>query len=122
MVNQNIRKKVFEADCNRCIVCGFSGKSLDKKPILEAAHIIPDNEGGPESLGNLISLCVRCHRLFDDYNLFYFDPETRRMILHESCDAERLDIFEKEGIFCPDRIEKGYLTRRKQLVCGYWID
>ena len=121
MVRQKVREEVFEADCNHCIVCGFSGKSLDKRPILEAAHIIPNNEGGPENLGNLISLCVRCHRLFDDYRLFYFDPETRRMILHESCDAESLDLFEKESIFCPDRIEKGYLTRRKQLVCSYWI-
>jgi len=120
MVKQKVRKKVFEADCNCCIVCGFSGQSLDQKPILEAAHIIPDNEGGPENLGNLISLCVRCHRLFDDYHLFYFDPETRKMILHPSCDAESLVLFDEGGILCPDRIEKGYLTRRKQLVCGNW--
>jgi len=121
MVNQKVRKKVLEADCNSCIVCGFSGKSLEQKPMLEAAHIIPDSEGGPENLGNLISLCVRCHRLFDFYHLFYFDPETRKIILHKNCEAESLGIYDEVGILCPERIEKGYLTRRKQLVCGYWI-
>jgi len=120
MVNKKVRKNVLEADCNCCIVCGFSGKSMAGEPILEAAHIIPDNEGGPETLGNLISLCVRCHRLFDDYHLFYFDPDTRKMILHLSCDIERLALLSEHQISCPERIQSGYLIRRKQLVCSYW--
>jgi predicted restriction endonuclease len=120
MVNQKVRIKVLEADGNCCIVCGFSGRSLGRSPILEAAHIIPETEGGPENLENLISLCVRCHRLLDMYHLFYFDPDTRKLILNPSCDAGSLGLIDEGVISCPDRIERGYLTRRQQIVRSHW--
>ena len=48
-------------------VCQLCGKTLDYKdkqgrPYLEAHHIIPLAENGPDELSNMAALCPNCHR------------------------------------------------------------
>lgn len=44
----------------RCMYCG-----LDIEEILEAAHVIPDSEGGAASTGNIRILCANHHTALD---------------------------------------------------------
>jgi 5-methylcytosine-specific restriction endonuclease McrA len=50
-----IRKRVLERDGRTCNHCGQSeGK-------MEVDHILPRHRGGDDSMGNLQTLCQRCH-------------------------------------------------------------
>ena len=51
-----------------CAVC------LTQINIVEAAHIVPVSEGGPDEVWNGIALCPNHHRLFDS-RLLLIDPE-----------------------------------------------
>ena len=121
-MRDNIKKSVFKQDASKCIVCSFSEMSLEGEKILEAAHILPEGggENGPYTMENLVSLCPRCHRLMDYYYLFYFDEDSREMVLHESYSRQRLGIREDWEVRCPERIHRGYLVRRKQIVTAKW--
>ena len=44
----------------KCLVCGF-----DQVDLLEAAHIIPDSQGGPSNLKNGRLLCLNHHKAHD---------------------------------------------------------
>lgn len=52
-------KRVREAYGHRCCFCGFGGG------VIEAAHIKPVEDGGPDDLANGLALCPTHHRLFD---------------------------------------------------------
>ncbi len=52
-------KRVLTAYGHRCCFCGFGGS------VVEAAHIKPVSDGGPDDLPNGFALCPTHHRLFD---------------------------------------------------------
>ena len=47
-----------------CQLCGITLDYKDKqgRPYLEAHHIIPLAENGPDELSNMTALCPNCHR------------------------------------------------------------
>ncbi len=47
-----------------CQLCGITLEYKDKqgRPYLEAHHIIPLSENGPDELSNMVALCPNCHR------------------------------------------------------------
>lgn len=53
---------VKKRDGYQCQKCGRSTDS----PKLEAHHIVPKHAGGPDELGNLVTLCAHCHRYAPD--------------------------------------------------------
>ena len=55
-LDENIRKAVILRDGCRCRECGKSNT------ILEVHHIKPKRLGGSNALGNLITLCGKCHQ------------------------------------------------------------
>jgi hypothetical protein len=57
---RQFRSQLLAAHKPECAVCGF-----DQIEILEAAHIIPDSEGGPSSVDNGRLLCPNHHRAHD---------------------------------------------------------
>ncbi|WP_220186402.1 HNH endonuclease [Brevibacillus halotolerans] len=60
-------KKVAKQKANfRCVIC--------YKPFVEVHHIIPQAEGGDDSLDNAAPLCASCHDLFGG------NPEKRKQI------------------------------------------
>lgn len=55
---RNVRKAVLERDlytCQRCMKTSKSGKGLS------VHHLLPRSSGGTNELGNLITLCHKCH-------------------------------------------------------------
>ena len=55
-LDENIRKAVILRDGCKCMDCG------KKDTILEVHHIIPKRLKGKNNLGNLITLCSKCHQ------------------------------------------------------------
>ncbi|MBK8979645.1 MAG: HNH endonuclease [Planctomycetes bacterium] len=56
----HFRRLVLQAYRHRCTVC-----ELRVRPLLDAAHIVPDRDGGDASVQNGLGLCVLHHRAFD---------------------------------------------------------
>jgi putative restriction endonuclease len=56
----HFRRLVLQAYRHRCSVC-----ELRVRPLLDAAHIVPDREAGDASVQNGLGLCVLHHRAFD---------------------------------------------------------
>ncbi|MBN1547369.1 MAG: HNH endonuclease [Syntrophaceae bacterium] len=75
------RERVIKAYQERCAVC-----RLHHRVLLDAAHIIPDSEGGPAEERNGLSLCKLHHAAFDRW-FFSVRPdysiEVRKSILEE---------------------------------------
>jgi hypothetical protein len=57
-----IRRKVYQRDGYRCVLCGKKGK-------IHAHHIIPVKVSKDNSLSNLVSVCDKCHRKLEAVGL-----------------------------------------------------
>lgn len=75
------RERVLEAYREHCAIC-----SLKHRELLDAAHIIPDTQGGKAIVTNGLSLCKIHHAVFDQ-NIIGITPdykiEVRQDILEE---------------------------------------
>ena len=54
-----IRKRVYQRDGYRCVMCGKKGK-------LHAHHIVPVRISKDNSMNNLVSVCNECHRKLEE--------------------------------------------------------
>ena len=54
-LDENLRIATLMRDKYQCISCG------KKKVQLQAHHIVPQNQGGKDTIKNLITLCQSCH-------------------------------------------------------------
>lgn len=54
-----VREIVYQRDNERCIICG-SNQGLPN------AHYIPRSQGGLGVEENIVTLCPKCHRQFDN--------------------------------------------------------
>ena len=54
-----------------CQLCSLSApfRDHDGEPFLEIHHIIPLDEGGQDTIGNVVALCPNCHRKMHVLNL-----------------------------------------------------
>ena len=70
-LDENIRKAVILRDGCKCMECGKTNTKL------EVHHINPRRKNGSNTLGNLISLCQKCHQKTEgkeeQYMQHYFD-------------------------------------------------
>lgn len=62
---EELRRKCFERDGQRCRECGHMVGWLD----MEMAHIIARSKGGSDTLDNVRTLCGRCHRIEHSHGL-----------------------------------------------------
>lgn len=69
MYQQTFRELVLDAYRNSCAIC-----RLKHRELLDAAHIIPDAEGGKPLVSNGLSLCKIHHTAFDQ-NIIGIRPE-----------------------------------------------
>ncbi|WP_418345256.1 HNH endonuclease [Rhodococcus pyridinivorans] len=53
-----VQRACFRRDDYTCVRCGHRGEGRGD---LHAGHVIADADGGPATLGNLVTLCVPCH-------------------------------------------------------------
>jgi len=68
---RTFREKVLAAYREHCAIC-----SLRHRELLDAAHIIPDNEGGEPVVQNGLSMCKLHHAAFDQ-NIIVVNPDYR---------------------------------------------
>lgn len=61
----NFRENVLRAYEYKCAVCGFDVKLRHQPVALEAAHIRPRKNGGPDIEENGLALCSLHHQLFE---------------------------------------------------------
>lgn len=57
-VPHSVQRQVFRRDDHTCVRCGHRGEGRGD---LHAGHVIAAADGGPATLGNLVTLCVPCH-------------------------------------------------------------
>lgn len=58
-VPQALQQQCFKRDHYTCTNCGYQGRQLPGD--LNADHVIPRAEGGPDTLENLTTRCIPCH-------------------------------------------------------------
>jgi putative restriction endonuclease len=78
---QVFRERVLEAYKTHCALC-----RLRHEPLLDAAHIIPDNEDGPAEVRNGLALCKIHHAAYDRHFLAIrpdYSVEVRKSLLDE---------------------------------------
>lgn len=70
-LDENVRRAVIFRDGCKCMECGKTNT------VLEVHHIKPKRLGGSNTLGNLITLCSKCHQKTEgkeeQYTQHYFD-------------------------------------------------
>ena len=66
-LDENIRKAVILRDGCKCMECGKTGCRL------EVHHIRPRRQNGSNTLGNLITLCEKCHQKTEGCEDLYSD-------------------------------------------------
>ena len=89
------RKRVLERDDYTCQRCGCEVESghRESQQSAEAHHLIPSAAGGPDVAGNLVTLCLRCHKQVhrDMKKLHQTNPELLeelREVVCEDADTE----------------------------------
>ena len=58
-ITQAVKKKVWERDGERCIICGSPNA-------MPNAHFIPRSKGGLGIEQNIVTLCLNCHHAYDN--------------------------------------------------------
>lgn len=53
--SRGLREAALKRDGYRCSACGSTRQ-------LHVHHVVPISQGGPDSLGNLLTLCQKCHQ------------------------------------------------------------
>ena len=81
-LDENIRKAVILRDGRKCMECGKSNCRL------EVHHIKPRRLKGSSTLGNLITLCTKCHQKTKGVEELYMD---KYFVLLNSSDNKNLD-------------------------------
>lgn len=64
-LDPELRNEVLERDNFTCQCCGEGGQAY--LAVLTAHHIIEVVQGGPDTVENLVTLCVKCHILLHTY-------------------------------------------------------
>jgi len=111
------REGIYEIyEC--CAVCGSRIEGPDRSHNLEAAHILPKSQGGPDVLQNGVALCKRHHWAFDsgwfnittDYDIVVHDQsELAGYNEIEAYDGVSLDVPDAHSL----RPHPTYLQQRK---------
>lgn len=85
------RKLVLRRYNHRCGSClGLIQDTIrNRKPKLEAHHIIPRHHGGRNTLNNGVCLCTFCHDWFDYH--YFARHQTYHELCHQYNIAERID-------------------------------
>lgn len=63
--SEAFRRAIREAYQYRCAVCGSQRETIEGHPEVEAAHILPKAEGGPDDIRNGMALCKLHHWAYD---------------------------------------------------------
>jgi 5-methylcytosine-specific restriction endonuclease McrA len=110
-VSKNMRRRVFERDGSRCVVCGVAGgepypSEPNAKATLTVGHIVPGALGGSsKDINNLRTECKRCN---EPVRHELRPPETLEQVLP---DIQKLKNSEQQRLL--SWFDHGYRTRDK---------
>ena len=88
----NFRLQVCEAYANRCAVTGLSIVNGGGRAEVQAAHIKPVADGGPDVVQNGLALSATVHWLFDRH-LISVDEDFRLLVSHNRVPTELRNLF-----------------------------
>jgi putative restriction endonuclease len=91
----NFRRAVCEAYDNRCAVTGLRIVNGGGKAEVQAAHILPVAEGGPDIVRNGIALSATVHWLFDRH-LISLTDDYGLLVSHNKVPAELRSLFTRQ--------------------------
>jgi len=105
-VGKRKRFEVFKRDGFACQYCGRTPPTV----VLEADHIVPVSDGGPDDMDNLVTACFDCNRGKSDVPLSCV-PAPLAEVMQEAADKreqlEAYNLFLQEGRATEDaRIEE----------------
>lgn len=108
LVNRQIREAAFRLEVcraynNRCAVTGLKIINGGGRPEVQAAHIRPVADGGPDVVQNGIALSATVHWLFDRH-LISISDDYRLLVSHNRVPSELRSLFrpEHEPLYLPD--------------------
>jgi putative restriction endonuclease len=91
----NFRRQVCDAYENQCAVTRLRIINGGGKAEVQAAHIWPVAEGGPDAVQNGIALCATAHWLFDRH-LISLTDDYRLLVSHNKVPGELRGLFENQ--------------------------
>ncbi|MEN5084017.1 HNH endonuclease [Bosea sp. TWI1241] len=99
----NFRHAICRAYSKRCAVTGIRIINGGGRAEVQAAHIVPVDKGGPDTVQNGIALCSTAHWLFDRH-LISIDEEYRLLVSRNKIPAELKGLFQPqcERVLLPD--------------------
>jgi putative restriction endonuclease len=100
MLNRKIRdasfrKRVCDAYGDTCAVTGLRMVNGGGRPEVQAAHILPVADGGPDLVQNGVALSGTVHWLFDRH-LISVDEEHRLLVSHNRVPNELQQLFQRQ--------------------------
>jgi hypothetical protein len=100
------RKDVLRESLGICLITG-----VDLQTVLEAAHILPVSEGGPDISKNGLCLRSDIHQMFDAGELRILDTGTIKL----SETAKKMNNYGgiRTSIIIPDYVDVGYINWRE---------
>ena len=90
------RKSVVQAYEGRCAVTGLRIINGGGRVEVQAAHILPVAEGGPDIIQNGIALSSTCHWLFDRH-LICLTDSYRLLVSHNNVPEQLRNLFRTQG-------------------------
>lgn len=95
------RKKTLKRDNYTCQRCGYTKDDSHASVPLQAHHIVPRSEGGPDTLDNLITLCRRCHGVqHPDNEVFDDDRAEAPLFPYEESDPRVSQMRDEDAAEC----------------------
>ena len=106
---RDVRETVLERDGYECRFCGTTNEEhLEEHDRgLEAHHVIPQADGGPDTPANLITVCISCHRTFESTHAKAMGALSRDRISPESLHEGIDDVDSHIEMWCADAIDGG---------------
>lgn len=101
LVNRKVRDAAFRANVcaayeDRCAVTGLQILNGGGRAEVQAAHIWPVSEGGPDTVQNGIALSATAHWLFDRH-LISLSDDYGLLVAHNKVPSEFAVLFEKQS-------------------------
>jgi putative restriction endonuclease len=91
----SFRKRVCDAYGDTCAVTGLRMVNGGGRPEVQAAHILPVADGGPDLVQNGVALSGTVHWLFDRH-LISVDEEHRLLVSHNRVPNELQQLFQRQ--------------------------
>lgn len=85
-----VKDKVWERDGHRCIICG-------SPQAMPNSHYIKRSQGGLGIEENVTTMCLRCHRAFDEEGRPYLLPRVRDYLKCKYPGWDEIELIYRKG-------------------------